>query len=175
MKKATFGGGCFWCTEAMFQQLKGVEKVVSGYCGGDKVDPTYQEVCTGETGHAEVIELTYDPEVISFEELLRVHMGSHDPTTLNQQGADVGTQYRSVIFYRDEEEEEIARQVLTEYEDTTGNRATTEIEPFEVFYSAEDMHQNYYNDHTQAGYCEAVIAPKLRKFRDTYRHLFAGE
>lgn len=159
----------------MFQQLKGVEAVVSGYCGGVTVGPTYQQVCTGETGHAEVIEVTYDPETISFEELLRVHLGSHDPTTLNQQGADVGTQYRSVIFYRNEEEEATARKVLAEYEEATGNSATTEIASFEVFYSAEDMHQNYYNDHTQAGYCEAVIAPKLRKFRDSYRHLFAGE
>ncbi|MBK1834416.1 bifunctional methionine sulfoxide reductase B/A protein [Roseibacillus ishigakijimensis] len=175
LAKVTFGGGCFWCTEAMFQQLRGVDAVVSGYSGGQSGEPSYEDVCSGDTGHAEVIEISYDPKVIDYEELIRVHMGSHDPTTLNQQGADVGTQYRSVIFYRTEEEEEIARRVVATYEETTGNSATTEIVPFEKFYPAEDYHQDYYRNNTRAGYCEAVISPKLSKFRESYRHLFQEE
>lgn len=175
LAKATFGGGCFWCTEAMFQQLRGVETVVSGYCGGASSDPTYAEVCSGETGHAEVIELSYDAQKISYEELLRVHLGSHDPTTLNRQGADIGTQYRSVVFYRDEDERQTAEQVFADYAEKTGRSPVTELAAFERFYPAEELHQNYYRLNTQAGYCEAVIAPKLAKFRASYRHLFPTE
>lgn len=175
LAKATFGGGCFWCTEAMFQQLKGVESVVSGYSGGASSHPSYTDVCSGKTGHAEVIELDYESGQISFEELVRVHLGSHDPTSLNRQGADIGTQYRSVIFYRNEDERECAERVLSDYAETTGNTPVTELAAFEQFYPAEDLHQNYYRLNPQAGYCEAVIAPKLAKFRGSFRHLFSTE
>ena len=168
---ATFGGGCFWCTEAMFQSIHGVISVTSGYSGGNSTNPSYNEVCSGATGHAEVIQIEYDPQIISYENLLRVHLGSHDPTTLNRQGADQGTQYRSIILVRSQEEHQIAEEIIQEYSNTIEQPIVTEIKDFRVFYSAEDNHQNYYAENSNASYCEAVISPKLSKFRATYSHL----
>ncbi|MEN8186094.1 MAG: peptide-methionine (S)-S-oxide reductase MsrA [Bacteroidota bacterium] len=167
---ATFGNGCFWCTEAIFQQLKGVEKVVPGYSGGTVKNPSYKEVCTGSTGHAEAIQITFDPEIISYRELLDVFFYTHDPTTLNRQGADVGTQYRSAIFYRDEDQKKDAELMITQLE-TEGvydDRVVTEITPLGVFYIAEDYHQDYYINNKNQGYCRAVINPKLDKFVKKY-------
>ena len=166
--KATFGGGCFWCTEAVFQRIKGVKDVVSGYSGGTVVDPTYHQVCTGQTGHAEVIEVDYDPNVVSFEEIIRVHLGTHNPTTLNQQGADRGTQYRSVIFYRTDEEKAVAEKLIAEAESAYGQKVVTQVVPFEKFYAAEREHQNYYNRNSGKPYCFTVIDPKLAKFREKF-------
>lgn len=170
MEKATFGAGCFWCTEAVFQQLKGVEKVVSGYTGGHKADPTYKEVCSGNTGHAEVAQITYDPEQISFEDLLEVFWKSHDPTTLNRQGNDVGTMYRSAVFYHDEQQKEKAeyyKNKLNE-ENAFGAPVVTEISPLGAFYDAEYYHQNYFNDNTLAPYCQFIIKPKVDKVRAAF-------
>jgi len=172
---ATFGGGCFWCTEAIFQHLKGVLSVTSGYSGGETGRPSYREVCSGETGHAEVIEIEFDPTIISYELLLRVHMGTHDPTTLNCQGADHGTQYRSVILFRTDEEQRIAEDVIEEYSEMLMSDVVTEVKAFDVFYPAEEDHQNYYADNQNGRYCQAVIAPKLQKFRQTYQHLLNTE
>lgn len=170
LQKATFGGGCFWCTEAIFQNLKGVTNVASGYSGGKLANPTYREVCAGVTGHAEVIEFTYNPEEISYDDLVRIHLTTHDPTTLNQQGADVGTQYRSVVFYRNEEEKNSAMRIISELQNTFDNEIVTELAPFEHFYEAEDYHQNYYNENSDNNrYCAAVINPKLRKFKALYK------
>lgn len=169
-KLATFGSGCFWCTEAIFLDVKGVLKVESGYSGGTVKNPTYKQVCTGTTGHAEVIQLTYDPAVISFEELLEIFWHTHDPTTLNRQGNDVGPQYRSVIFYHDEEQRDLAehyKKRLIE-EKVYDNPVVTEITPFEEFYVAEDYHQNYYALNGNAPYCTFVIQPKLEKFRKVF-------
>lgn len=169
-KLATFGSGCFWCTEAIFLDVEGVLKVQSGYSGGTVENPTYKQVCSGTTGHAEVIQLTYDPSVISYEELLEIFWHTHDPTTLNRQGNDVGTQYRSVIFYHDEEQKELAehyKQRLNE-EKVYDNPVVTEIAPFENFYVAEDYHQNYYALNGNAPYCTFVIQPKLEKFRKVF-------
>ncbi|POY37507.1 peptide-methionine (S)-S-oxide reductase [Solitalea longa] len=168
---ATFGAGCFWCVEAVFQQLKGVKSVESGYSGGTTDNPTYKEVCTGETGHAEVTQIIYDPNVISFPELLEAFWGSHDPTTLNRQGADQGTQYRSVIFYHDQEQKELAEKYKKELDASGAFRAAivTEIAPFSKFYKAEDYHQNYYNLNGDAPYCQFVIAPKLEKFKKVFK------
>ncbi|MFY0654791.1 MAG: peptide-methionine (S)-S-oxide reductase MsrA [Cyclobacteriaceae bacterium] len=163
--KAVFGGGCFWCTEAMFRELKGVSRVKSGYSGGSVKDPTYREVCYGKTGHAEVIEVAYDPDVIKYEDLLIIHMTTHDPTTLNRQGADAGTQYRSIIFHKDETEKAIAEEVIREVQSAYSDSIVTEVAPFEHFYEAELDHQNYYERNSYAGYCMAVISPKLSKFR----------
>lgn len=171
MQMATFGAGCFWCTEAVFQQLKGVESVVSGYSGGEVKNPTYRQVCTGTTGHAEVIQITYDPEVISYEGLLEAFWKTHDPTTLNQQGNDYGTQYRSVVFYHTPEQKELAEH-YKEKLDTSGAFAdpiVTEITPFEKFYPAEDYHQNYFNDNGRQPYCQAIIRPKVDKVRAVFR------
>lgn len=167
----TLGGGCFWCTEAIFEQLKGVEKVESGYSGGKTANPTYKEVCTGTTGHAEVIEVTFDPSVITLKEILEIFFVTHDPTTLNRQGADVGTQYRSVIFYRNEAQKKIAQEVLKEITDAKiwDNKIVTELSPFTKFYKAEDYHQGYFRANPQQGYCRAVIAPKVSKFREKFR------
>ena len=162
---ATFGGGCFWCTEAVFQNLEGVLKVESGYAGGDVDKPTYRAVCSGQTGHAEVIQVTYDPKKISFSDLLLVHMGTHDPTTLNCQGADMGTQYRSIIFYRNEEEREITEKALEQAQEDLDDQIVTEIEEFDTFFPAENEHQNYYTDNPNQPYCSAVIPPKLQKLR----------
>ncbi|MCB0802492.1 MAG: peptide-methionine (S)-S-oxide reductase MsrA [Flavobacteriales bacterium] len=170
-KEITFGGGCYWCTEAMFRELKGVISVKSGFSGGNIKNPSYKEVCTGRTGHAEVIHLVYDPELISLERLLLIHLTTHDPTTLNRQGGDVGTQYRSVIFYANELEKAIAEKVINEVQVAYDNDIVTEIMPFEVFYEAEESHQDYYKNNTEAGYCQAVISPKLKKFREKYSDL----
>lgn len=163
---ATFGGGCFWCTEAVFQEVKGVEKVVSGYSGGNAPGkPTYREVCSGLTGHAEVIQVTFDASVISYEDILVIFMTTHDPTTLNKQGADRGTQYRSVIYYHNDVQKEIAEVVSKEITHYYENPIVTEISPLDVFYEAEDYHQNYYRSNQEQGYCSFVITPKLAKLR----------
>ena len=165
----TVGGGCFWCIEAIFQQIKGVEKVVSGYSGGNVPGkPTYREVCSGRTGHAEVVQVSFDPLVISYEELLVIFMTSHDPTALNRQGADVGTHYRSVIFYHDDNQKEIAQVVATEIVHHYEKPIVTEISPLDVFFPAEEAHQDYYNQNGGQGYCSFVITPKLAKLRRMY-------
>ncbi len=168
---ATLGGGCFWCTEAVFDELKGVERVESGYAGGTVPNPTYRQVCTGTTGHAEVVQITFDPKVISFKQLLEVFFTVHDPTTLNRQGADVGTQYRSVIFYHDAEQKRIAEQVVREIEAAKIWDApiVTEFAPAKEFYTAEDYHQEYFQTNPNQPYCRVVIAPKVAKFRAHYR------
>ena len=169
---ATFGAGCFWCVEAIFQDLKGVEKVASGYSGGKIDNPTYREVCSGTTGHAEVIQVFYDPAIVSFETLAKVFFTTHDPTTLNRQGADAGTQYRSVIFYHDEEQKAIAEQLKKEFAPTLwDDPIVTEISPYSNFFKAEDYHQNYYNDNPNQGYCRIVINPKVQKFRKMHADL----
>ena len=167
---ATLGGGCFWCLEAVYEQLKGVIGVESGYAGGAVPSPTYQQVCTGRTGHAEVVQVTFDPEVIPFEDLLGVFFAIHDPTTLNRQGADVGTQYRSAIFYHDEKQRAVAEAVIRriEAEGIWDEVIVTEVTPLEVFYKAEDYHQEYYRRNLGQPYCQAVIAPKVAKFRRQY-------
>lgn len=173
LKKATFGAGCFWCVEAVFQDLKGVESVQSGYAGGHVKNPAYREVCSGQTGHAEVAQITFDPSVISYEDLLTVFWHTHNPTTKNRQGADVGTQYRSVIFYHDEEQRKKADQSREEANASTlwGATIVTEIEPIDTFYKAEEDHQNYYKNNPGAGYCSFVIAPKIKKLRKEFGHL----
>ena len=170
---ATFGGGCFWCTEAMFAELKGVASAVSGYSGGTVKNPSYKEVCAGTTGHAEVIQVTFDPTMITFSQLMQVFFLTHDPTTLNRQGNDIGTQYRSVVFYRNEEEKRIAQETIAEVA-TSGvysDRIVTTLEPFEVFYEAEDYHQDYFSQNSNQPYCSLVINPKLMKFRKTFESL----
>jgi peptide-methionine (S)-S-oxide reductase len=169
MELATLGGGCFWCTEAVFQEIKGVEKVVSGYSGGNAPGhPTYREICSGLTGHAEVIQITYDSNVISYQEILVIFMTTHDPTTLNRQGADKGTQYRSVIFYHDDNQKEIAENVLKEVAPYYEDVIVTEISPLDIFYEAEDYHQDYYRNNQTQGYCSFVITPKLSKLRQLH-------
>jgi peptide-methionine (S)-S-oxide reductase len=166
---ATLGGGCFWCTEAVFQQIKGVEKVVSGYAGGNVPGkPTYREICSGLTGHAEVIQVTFDADIISFEDILVIFLTTHNPTTLNRQGADVGTQYRSVIFYHDTTQQEIAEKVIANVQTYYADKIVTELGPLPIFYEAEDYHQNYYQNNKSQGYCEYVITPKLAKLRKLY-------
>lgn len=167
--KAVFGGGCFWCTEAIFQEVKGVKKVESGYSGGEVVNPTYREVTTGRTGHAEVVQITYDATQISFEELITIHLTTHDPTTLNRQGADTGTQYRSVMFYQTDEEKQIINQRIEEIQAYLDSSIVTEVAPLQAFYKAEDYHQNYYRNNPAQGYCQIVIEPKLIKFRKNYQ------
>ncbi len=170
-KVATFGEGCFWCTEAVFQKLNGVIKVESGYSGGFVFNPTYEDVCTGKTGHAEVAQIYFDPSIISYEELLKVFFKTHDPTTLNRQGADVGPQYRSVIFYHDGEEKKIAEEIKRELdlEKIWPDTIVTEISPFDKFYKAEDYHQNYYDNNSNQPYCSFVITPKLEKFEKVFK------
>lgn len=168
---ATFGGGCFWCTEAVFQQLRGVARVTSGYAGGQLANPTYHQVCSGTTGHAEVVQIEYDPTEISYEDLLGVHFATHNPTTLNRQGADKGTQYRSMVLYRSEEEYEQASALKRELSTRLETPVVTELERFETFFPAEDNHQDYYRTNPQGGYCTAVINPKIGKFRARFKHL----
>ena len=170
MALATFGNGCFWCTEAIFQQLKGVESVYPGYIGGHVKNPTYAEVCTGNTGHAEAIQIQYDPNVISYRELLDVFFYTHDPTTLNRQGNDIGTQYRSAIFFHDEEQKAEAEKIISQLtaEEVYDDPIVTEVTPYDVFYIAEDYHKNYYLNNKNQGYCRAVINPKLDKFVKKY-------
>jgi peptide-methionine (S)-S-oxide reductase len=166
LKLATFGGGCFWCTEAIFLEVNGIEKVVSGYSGGNAPGkPTYREVCSGLTGHAEVIQVTYDADVISYEDILVIFMTTHDPTQLNRQGADVGTQYRSVIYYHDDVQKQIAEVVVQQLAAYFDDPIVTEISPLDIFYDAEDYHQDYYRNNTEQGYCSFVIAPKIMKLR----------
>lgn len=169
LEQMTVGGGCFWCTEAVFNQVKGVEKVVSGYSGG-KVPgvPTYREVCSGLTGHAEVIQITFDSKIVSYEDLLIIFMTTHDPTTLNRQGADRGTQYRSVIFYHSEKQKAVAQTVLKEMAPYYENSIVTELSPLDKFYPAEDNHQDYYAKNQSQGYCTAVISPKLVRLREMH-------
>jgi peptide-methionine (S)-S-oxide reductase len=171
MEKATFGAGCFWCVEAVFQELKGVKTVYSGYSGGKIDNPTYKEVCSGRTGHAEVIQITYDPSQITFAELLEVFWKTHDPTTLNRQGADEGTQYRSVIFYHTPEQKALAEKYKKELNESKAfeNPVVTEISPFSKFFEAEDYHQNYFAQNGGQPYCQIVIKPKLDKFRKVFK------
>lgn len=173
MRAAIFGGGCFWCTEAVFQMLKGVEKVESGYAGGNMDDPTYEHVSNGTTGHAECIRVTYDPAVISYDDLLTVFFGSHDPTTPNRQGGDVGEQYRSIIFYQSDEEKKQAEAKIQEINKSLkdGTRVVTELLPLEKFYKAEEYHQNYFKTNTSAPYCQLVIEPKVEKVRKRFAEL----
>ncbi|RMG92425.1 MAG: peptide-methionine (S)-S-oxide reductase [Chloroflexi bacterium] len=166
---ATLGGGCFWCLEAIYQEIKGVKQVVSGYAGGSVPNPTYRQVCTGTTGHAEVVQVTFDPSIISYSELLEVFFRIHDPTTLNRQGADVGPQYRSVIFYHNETQREIAEEMKQKAQEWWPDPIVTEIAPLTAFYEAEAYHQNYFRDNPNQGYCRVVIDPKVRKFRAMYR------
>ncbi|MFB6075071.1 MAG: peptide-methionine (S)-S-oxide reductase MsrA [Haloarculaceae archaeon] len=170
---ATFAGGCFWCTEAVFERLRGVESVTSGYAGGHVADPTYEEVCSGETGHAECVQVEYDPEVIDYEDLLTVHFATHDPTTKNRQGPDVGSQYRSVVFYHDEAQREAVEAFVADLEGQYDDSIVTEIEPLEAFYPAEDYHQNYYENNPGRGYCTVNIDPKVRKLRERFAELVA--
>lgn len=171
-KKVVFGGGCFWCTEAIFQKVKGVHSVVSGYSGGHVKNPTYREVTSGLTGHAEVVEITYDPDIISLDDLLRIHMTTHDPTTLNRQGADAGTQYRSIIFYKDADEKSRVEKIIAEVRPYFKDPVVTELASFEYFYAAEDYHQNYHElNKNKNPYCSVVIEPKLKKFRERYNDL----
>ena len=168
---ATFGTGCFWCTEAIFQELEGVEKVTSGYGGGHVANPTYKEVCTGTTGHAECIQVVYDPKKITFDELLEVFWQTHDPTTLNRQGNDEGTQYRSVIFYHNNEQKEKAEKYKVQLDKSGAfdNPIVTEITPFTNFYAAENYHQDYYNQNGSQPYCNFVIRPKVEKFEKVFK------
>jgi len=167
---ATLGGGCFWCLDAVYVLLEGVDSVVSGYSGGSVPNPSYQAVCTGRTGHAEVVQVTYDPGVISYKEILTIFFTIHDPTTLNRQGADVGTQYRSVIFYHDLEQKETAEALIAELNDADiwSNPIVTEVSPLETFYPGEDYHQDYYRNNSRQPYCAAVISPKVAKIRKSY-------
>lgn len=173
MERATFGSGCFWCTEAIFSSLKGVTSVVPGYAGGHVENPSYAQVCSGTTGHAEVARIEFDPTVITYQQLVEVFFGSHNPTTVNRQGNDVGEQYRSVIFFHDENQKTIAEKVRTQLETNTTFDApiVTTIEPLTNFYPAEDYHRNYYANNPDQPYCQAIISPKLAKFRKQYSSL----
>jgi peptide-methionine (S)-S-oxide reductase len=177
LAKATFGAGCFWCVEAVFEEVKGVKSVVAGYAGGHVEDPTYRQVSTGTTGHAEVTRVVFDPSVISYDQLLEVFWHTHNPTTKNRQGADVGPQYRSVIFYHNEKQREIAEKSLakTDQSGLWDNPIVTEIEPLKNYSEAENYHQDYYENNPNAGYCQVVIAPKLKKFRQEFSHLLKDD
>lgn len=170
LEKATFGAGCFWCVEAVFQRIRGVESVASGYTGGKVENPTYKQICTGNTGHAEVIQISFNPEQISYKELLEVFWSSHDPTTLNRQGNDSGTQYRSVIYYHDENQKQIAEESMKKANQSGefSDPIVTELSPLETFYPAEDYHQNYYNENSYQPYCAFVISPKIKKLQKNY-------
>jgi peptide-methionine (S)-S-oxide reductase len=170
LETATLGGGCFWCLEAVFEQLEGVKSVKSGYAGGRVPNPSYEQVCTGSTGHAEVVQITFDPEKITYHALLEVFFTIHDPTTLNRQGGDVGTQYRSVIFYHTPEQEKVTREIIKELEASKvwDNPIVTKLEEYEEFYPAEEYHQEYYRRNRAQPYCQAVITPKLAKLRERY-------
>jgi len=168
-EKATLGGGCFWCLEAVFENVKGVEDVISGYSGGLLNNPTYEAVCSGTTGHAEVVQITYDPTIVSFKNLLEIFWKIHDPTTLNRQGADIGTQYRSVIFYHDEKQKKIAEESKAEAQKNFSSPIVTEISPLKTFWKAEDYHQDYFKNNPNQGYCQVVVAPKVEKFQKTFK------
>lgn len=170
LEYATLGGGCFWCTAAVFSELKGIEKVESGYSGGIMPNPSYEQVCAGDTGHAEVVQLAFDPVIISYKDILEVFFSVHDPTTLNRQGADVGTQYRSVIFFHSTEQKRTAADVIKQVGESGvwGRPIVTELAPFGAFYKAEDYHQSYFKTNPNQPYCSVVIAPKVAKFRKHY-------
>lgn len=170
LETATLGGGCYWCLEACFEQVRGVEKVESGFAGGAVVDPSYRQVCHGDTGHAEVVHVTFDPAEVSYRDLLGMFFALHDPTTLNRQGADVGTQYRSAIFYHSPEQKRTAEQLIAELtaEKVWPNPIVTEVVPFDKFYKAEDYHQGYYRANPTQPYCQAVVAPKVAKLRKAF-------
>lgn len=171
LEEATFGAGCFWCVEAVFQELEGIVSVESGYSGGQVINPTYRQICTGTTGHAEVARITYDPKKIAFDELLEVFWQTHDPTTLNKQGNDVGMQYRSAIFYHNEKQKEAAEHYKAELNKSGAfsNLIVTEISPLKNYYQAEDYHQDYYSLNPNQGYCQYIIAPKMEKFRKAFK------
>ena len=175
-EQATLGGGCFWCVEAVFEQVKGVSQVTSGYAGGVTPNPTYREVCEGDTNHAEVVQITFDPSVISYREILEIFFVTHDPTTLNRQGADAGTQYRSVVFCHNEEQKKTAEEVMASLREQGVwlNPIVTQLAPLEKFYPAEDYHQGYYRANPLQGYCRAVIEPKVLKFRQKFARLLKG-
>ncbi len=171
LEVATLGGGCFWCLEAVYQRMEGVKKIVSGYTDGTTKNPTYKEICTGTTGHAEVVQITFDPKIVSYAEILTVFWRIHDPTTLNRQGADVGTQYRSAIFYHNDTQRDIAQKSIQAVVETQlwDGKVTTQVKPLDVFYAAEDYHQNYYNQNSEQGYCVAVVATKVEKFKKLFK------
>jgi peptide-methionine (S)-S-oxide reductase len=166
----TLGGGCFWCLEAVYDDLQGVLKVESGYSGGSVTNPSYEAVCSGRTGHAEVVQVTFDSSIVSFQEILKVFFAIHDPTTLNRQGADVGTQYRSVIFYQDDEQKDVAEELITrlELDQLWSQPVVTEVEPLETYYRAEEYHQEYFKNNPSQPYCQAVVSPKVAKFRKEF-------
>ncbi len=170
MEVATLGSGCFWCSEAVFSLIRGVEKVESGYSGGDVENPSYEQVSTGTTGHAEVVHLTFDPDIISYREILEIFFGTHDPTSLNKQGNDVGTQYRSVIFYHSQQQKETAETLIKELESKRlwNKPIVTKVEPFKAFYRAEDYHRDYFRRHPEEAYCRLVIAPKIAELEELY-------
>ena len=165
---ATIGGGCFWCIEAVIQRLNGIESLKSGFSGGFIKNPPYREVCTERTGHAEVIQVTFDPDIISYHDLILIFMTSHDPTTVNRQGADVGTRYRSIVLYHDEKQKAIAEEVFKEVKPFYEDPIVTELVPFKIFYEAEEDHQNYYNNNQDARYCQIVIDPKVKQLKKMY-------
>ena len=169
-EEITLGGGCFWCLETIYREINGVEKVISGYSGGSVVNPTYKDVCSGKTGHAEVVQITFNPQIITAEKLLQIFFTIHDPTTLNRQGADVGTQYRSIIFYRNQKQKNVIDKVIGELKKNKvyKNSIATEVVPFQSFYAAEDYHQDYYSQNKQQDYCRIIINPKLDKFKKTF-------
>ncbi len=171
IETAVFGGGCFWCTEAVFEGLKGVKSVMPGYAGGETKNPSYEDICTGKTGHAEVTKVEFDPGKISYRDLLTVFFASHDPTTLNRQGNDIGTQYRSVIFYTTEEQKREAEKFIEELNEPGSRPVVTELKPLDKFYPAEEHHRNYYKQNTSKPYCQIVINPKLEKLKEKYENL----
>jgi methionine-S-sulfoxide reductase len=170
-EEITLGGGCFWCLDAIYREIRGVEKVLSGYSGGSVANPTYEEVCTGSTGHAEVVQITFNSRIITLEKLLQIFFVIHDPTTLNRQGADAGTQYRSIIFYRNQKQKDVIDKVIGELkkDKVYKNPIVTDVVPFQSFYAAEDYHQDYYGRNKEQGYCRIIINPKLEKFKKTFR------
>lgn len=174
IETATLGGGCFWCTEAVYQQLKGVQSVESGYTGGQVPNPTYEQICDGTTGHAEVVRLTFDTDVASFREILEIFFTIHDPTTINRQGNDVGTQYRSVIYFNSPEQQATAKHVIAEMANVWDAQIVTELGPEETYYKAEDYHQNYFRKNPLQGYCAFVVAPKVAKFRKMFTEKISG-
>ena len=174
-EQATFAGGCFWCTESVFKQIDGVTNVVSGYAGGHAADPSYEAVCREETGHAECIQLTYDPEEVSYEDLLAVHFTTHTPTTKDREGNDVGTQYRSAVFYHDETQRETVEALIEEIEPGYDSDIVTEVEPLETFYPAEDYHQDYFEKNPNQSYCQLTIPPKIKKLEETHEELLRAD
>jgi len=171
IQTAVFGGGCFWCTEAAFQNLKGVTSAVPGYAGGPGKAPTYEQVCTGATGHAEVVQVTFDPKIISYENLLGVFFTVHDPTTLNRQGNDIGSQYRSIILTTDEQQKKEALEFIDNLNKDFGGKTVTEVVPLTAFYEAEEYHHNYFKKNSSAAYCQAIISPKITKMHKKFAHL----